>query len=95
MDDRRVLGVQERECLSGFGQVGQDARQGQAGSARLPEQLCQVGAVDPVHHDDVLIPVEEVLAHEWQRLVRRQPEQDPCFSEEVIAPPVRTGRSDF
>jgi len=87
--------VQEGQRLGGLGEVRKDARQGESGSALGPQQSREVGAIDPIHHDDVLVVVEEVLSDERQRRMRRQPEQDPGLAEKIIAAPIRSDRSDL
>ena len=60
--DRRVPRVQERQRLGGLGEVGHHAGGREAGGAPLGQDPGEVGPVDPVHRDDVLVLDEEVLA---------------------------------
>ena len=64
VDDRRLLGVQEGQRLCGIGQVRQDTRDVEPGSAARPEQSRQVDSVDPVQDDHILVALEEVVSHE-------------------------------
>ena len=68
--DRRVLRVQEHQRLGGLGEVGHHAGGRQAGRSPLGQDPREVGPVDPVHRDDVLVVDEEVLADQRQRRVR-------------------------
>ena len=67
VDHRGRLRVQVRERLRRLREVRQHARRGEPRAAAVAEQRRQVGAIDPVHRDDVVVAVEEVLAHERQR----------------------------
>jgi hypothetical protein len=74
VNDRGLLVVQKRQRLGGLGEIFEHARQRQARGPVVAEELREVRAVDPIHHDHVLVALEEVLAHERERRMRRQPE---------------------
>jgi hypothetical protein len=84
VDDGRRLGVQEAQRLGGLGEVAQHAGRREAGAPTVAHQLRQVRAVDPVHRHDVVVAVEEVLAHERERRVRRQRQQDARLAEQGV-----------
>jgi hypothetical protein len=84
VDDRWVLCVQIRERVGGVGQVGEHTRRSESGVAAAAQQARKIGPVHPVHGDDVLVVVEEVLPHKRKRGVRREAEQDPCLSQQVL-----------
>ena len=79
------LGVQVGERLGGLRQVAEHARGGKPGPAALGQQGRQVGALDPVHRHDVVVAVEEVLAHERERGMRREREQHAGLGEQRLA----------
>ena len=87
VDDRRVLSVQIGESVGRVGQVCEHARWSKSGLPASAQQPREVGAVDPVHGDDVVVGIEEVLAHEGKRGMRRELEQNPCLSQQVL--PIR------
>ncbi len=87
MDDRRVLSVQIGESVGRVGQVCEHARWSKSGLPASAQQPREVDAVDPVHGDDVVVGIEEVLAHEGKRGMRRKLEQNPCLSQQVL--PIR------
>ena len=77
VDDGRVVPVQEGECLGPLRDGAENGRGCQPGCALLRQQTPEIGPVDPVHHDDVLVFVEKVVAHERQACVRLEREEDP------------------
>ena len=85
VDDRRVLRVQERQRLGGLGEVGEHARGRQAGRAPLGQDPREVGAVDPVHRDDVLVLHEEVLTDSGRAGCGCEAEQQAGLTEQLLA----------
>ena len=77
--------MQVRQRLGGLREVAEHARRREPGAPAVGQQRRQVGAVDPVHRDDVVVAVEEVLAHERQRRVRREGEQHARLAEQLLA----------
>jgi hypothetical protein len=59
-----VVPVQEREGFGRLSQSAEDGRGCQPGCSLFGQQPPQIGPLDPVHHDDVLVVMEEVVAHE-------------------------------
>ena len=64
MDHRRVLRVKMRQRLGRLGEIREYARRRQPGRPRSRRSVARSSAVDPVHRDDVLISVEEVLPYQ-------------------------------
>ena len=77
--------MQVRERLRRLREIGQNARRREPGAPALGQQRGQVGAVGPVHGDDVAVALEEVLAHERERGVRGQREQHARLGEQLLA----------
>ncbi|MGA2011050.1 MAG: hypothetical protein ABSH51_11050 [Solirubrobacteraceae bacterium] len=77
VNDRRFLRMQMRERVGRFGEVCQHARGREPRLPTVAQQRRQVGAVNPVHRQDVVIAVEEILADKRQRRMRWNREQDP------------------
>lgn len=53
-------------------------------AAAFPHQRLEVGAVDPVHRQDIAVAVEEVLAHQRKTVVRRYGEQGAGLAEQLL-----------
>ena len=87
--------MQVRERLGRLGEVGEHARRREPGAPAVAQQRRQVGAVDPVHRDDVVVAVEEVLAHQRQGRVRRQRQQHARLAEQLLARRVVADRADL
>ena len=68
---------------------------GRPGCAALGEQPREVGAVHPVHRDDVLVAVEEVLAHDGQSGVGAEPEEDARLAQKLVPAAVADNRTDL
>ena len=84
-----------RERLGRLGEIGQHARRREPRAPVLGEQRRQVGALDPVHRNDVVVAVEEVLAHQRQRRMRRQRQQHARLAEQVLARGLIAYRADL
>src|SRR5688572_21762860 len=65
-------------------QVGDDAHDRKTGVACLPDQLCQIGPIDPIHHEHVAVLPEEVLAYERQVRMGAEREEDAGLAEERV-----------
>ena len=95
MDDGRIVSVQVLQGLGGFFEVADQAKRVETGVAVDAEQRLQIGAVDPVHRDDVAIVDEEVLTHEREPRMRREREEEPRLREEMRARRVVRHRPDL
>ena len=95
VDQRRVVAVQVHQRLGRLGQVGEDAPRCEPGSTAIAQQRGQVDAIDPVHRDDVVVAVEEVVAHEGQRRVRCDREQHARLGEQGLSRTSVMDRSDL
>jgi hypothetical protein len=84
-----------RQRLGGLRQVRQHARRRQARPAPLTQQRGQIGAVDPVHCHHVVLAFEEVLPDERQRRMRRNREQDPRLTQQLLPCLVIPHRTDL
>ena len=84
MNDRRNLRVKVRQGLGNLRQVGQHAGGREPRPAPIAQQRGQVGPLDPVHRHHVVLAVEEVLADQRKRRVRRHGEQDPSLAQKLL-----------
>jgi len=55
----------------------------------------QIGALDPIHGDDIRVAVEEVLAHQRQMGMGRDGEQDAGFGQQGVAVVLRGDGPDL
>jgi hypothetical protein len=89
------MAVQEAQRLSGLAEVGQDTRARESGTPPLSDELGEIGSVDPIHHEDVVVALEEVLPDQRQRRMRLQPEQGSALPQKVTAVAVVANRSQL
>lgn len=64
MDDRRIMLVEVRQCVGRLRQRRQDAAWRKPSASVDGQEPLEIGAIDPIHHDDVAVAVEEVVARE-------------------------------
>jgi hypothetical protein len=95
MDDGGIVPVEVGERIPDLREVGQDGGRGQARRPLPAEEALQVDALDPVHDDDVVVTLEEVVPHQRQARVRVEGEQCTGRPDELVPGASLGGRSNL
>ncbi len=85
MDDGGIVPVEVGQRLPDLGEVAEDGGRGEAGRPLPAEQPVEVDPLDPVHDDDVVVALEEVVPDQRQPGVRVEREQRPGGPNQLVA----------
>ena len=79
--------MQVGECLGDRGEPAQNCCWRQSGSAIQGKDLAEVDAFNPIHHQDVVIPLEKVVAGEREARMGMKRQQRPRLGQQTVRLP--------